>query len=98
MTALLDVKHVTKIFGHGASATVAVDDFSLSISSDVPSFTTVAGESGSGKTTLARLLLGFISPTRGEVLYRGKNLGTMSGKDWHAFRHEVQAIFQGPFE
>src|SRR5262245_880633 len=98
MTALLDVKHVTKIFGHGSGATVALDNFSLSISSDAPSFITVAGESGSGKTTLARLLLGFMSPTRGEVLYRGKNLETMSSKDWHAFRHEVQAIFQDPFE
>jgi peptide/nickel transport system ATP-binding protein len=86
------------VFGHGAGATLALDDFSLSLSGEVPSFTTVAGESGSGKTTLARLLLGFMSPTRGEVLYRGKNLARMSGKEWHAFRHEVQAIFQDPFE
>ena len=56
MTALLDVKHVTKIFGHGSGATVALDNFSLSISSDAPSFITVAGESGSGKTTLARVI------------------------------------------
>jgi oligopeptide/dipeptide ABC transporter ATP-binding protein len=98
MTALLDVKQVTKTFGHGSDATVALDNFSLSISSDAPSFITVAGESGSGKTTLARLILGFMSPTTGEVLYRGKNLERMSSKDWHAFRHEVQAIFQDPFE
>jgi peptide/nickel transport system ATP-binding protein len=98
MTALLEAQNVTKIFGHGATATVALEDFSLSIRDDVPSFTAVAGESGSGKTTLARLLLGFTSPTKGDVLYRGKSLGKMSGKEWHAFRHEVQAIFQDPFE
>src|SRR5262249_42509687 len=51
----------------------------------------------SGKTTLARLLLGFVEPTSGEVMYRGKNLWKMSSKDWLAFRHEVQAIFQDPF-
>ena len=98
MTALLEIKQVTKIFGHGQSATTALDDFSLSINGEVPSFTTIAGESGSGKTTLARLLLGFMAPTRGEVLYRGKNLAKMSGKERHMFRHEVQAIFQDPFE
>ncbi len=53
---------------------------------------------GSGKTTLARLLLGFAQPTSGDVLYRGKNLWRLSGKEWHQFRHEVQAIFQDPFE
>jgi oligopeptide/dipeptide ABC transporter ATP-binding protein len=97
MTALLELKHVTKVFGHGPTATVALDDFSLAISSEVPSFTTVAGESGSGKTTLARLLLGFTAPTSGEVLYRGKDLAKLSPGGWHTFRHEVQAIFQDPF-
>ncbi len=93
MTPLLEVKNATKIFGSGANETVALANFSLSVSTDQPSFTAIAGESGSGKTTLARLLLGFAQPTSGEVLYRGKNLQKMSGADWLAFRHEVQAIF-----
>jgi oligopeptide/dipeptide ABC transporter ATP-binding protein len=97
MAPLLELRGVSKVFGSGASRNVALDDFSLAISGDVPSFTAVAGESGSGKTTLARLLLGFAEPTSGEVLYRGKNLWKMSSKDWLAFRHEVQAVFQDPF-
>ena len=36
-----------------------------------PSITAVVGESGSGKTTLARLLLGLIAPTSGQVLLPG---------------------------
>ena len=40
----------------------AVDDFSISISSDPPSILALVGESGSGKTTLARLLLGVAEP------------------------------------
>jgi peptide/nickel transport system ATP-binding protein len=68
------------------------------VGNDVPSFTTIAGASGSGKTTLARLLLGFTQPTSGEIRYRGNNLWKMARGDWLEFRHEVQAIFQDPFE
>ncbi|MBM4467763.1 MAG: ABC transporter ATP-binding protein, partial [Chloroflexi bacterium] len=35
---------------------------------------------------------------RGEVLYQGKNLRRLSRTEWHAFRRDVQAIFQDPFE
>ncbi len=60
--------------------------------------TAIAGESGSGKTTLARMMLGFIPPSRGQVLYRGKDLATMSGGERRQFRREVQPVFQDPFE
>lgn len=98
MTALLEAKGVSRVFGSGPNANVALDRFSLTVGADVPSFTTIAGESGSGKTTLARLLLGFTQPTSGEIFYRGKNLWRMARGDWMEFRHEVQAIFQDPFE
>src|SRR5579885_1208557 len=98
MSALIDLKNVTKIYGSGQQATVALVNFSLTITDDAPFFRTIAGESGSGKTTLARLLLGFAQPTSGEVFYRGKNLWKMSSSDWRHFRQEVQAIFQDPFE
>jgi peptide/nickel transport system ATP-binding protein len=98
MTPLLEVRDARKIFGSGARTTVALDTVSLSISGDVAAFVTVAGESGSGKTTLARLLLGFIQPTSGVVLYQGKSLAQLSTKERLAFRRDVQAIFQDPFE
>jgi len=47
---------------------------------------------------LARLLLGLVTPTRGQVLYRGRDLQTMGAPDWKAFRHDVQVIFQDPYE
>jgi peptide/nickel transport system ATP-binding protein len=101
MTTLLEARHVTKIFGGGLferNASVALEDFSISIDTDRPSITAVVGESGSGKTTLARLLLGLVTPTRGHVLYRGQDLQHISHAAWRSFRHDVQAIFQDPYE
>ncbi|MCX6047457.1 MAG: ABC transporter ATP-binding protein [Chloroflexi bacterium] len=101
MTALLEARHVTKRFGGGLfdrTSTVALDDFSMTIAGDAPSITAIVGESGSGKTTLARLLLGVTSPTEGSVLYKGKDLRSLSGDESRGFLNDVQVIFQDPFE
>jgi peptide/nickel transport system ATP-binding protein len=101
MTPLLEIRHATKAFSHGLLGrhqNVALEDFSLVIDADQRAITAVVGESGSGKTTLARLLLGLIAPTKGEVLYQGKNLQTLTGEERRAFRRDVQVIFQDPFE
>jgi peptide/nickel transport system ATP-binding protein len=101
MTPLLEARQVTKIFAGGIldrHSTMALEDFSLALDSAQPSITAVVGESGSGKTTLARLLLGLVTPTRGQVLYQGLDLRTMSHADWRAFRRDVQVIFQDPYE
>src|SRR5437870_6338322 len=101
MTALLEARHLTKVFGGGLFAghkTLALRDFSLRVEAEPPSITAIVGESGSGKTTLARLLLGMIAPTTGEVLYRGKTLPSMSSAERRAFRRDVQVIFQDPYD
>ncbi len=101
MTALLEARHVSKVFGAGLvhkTQTVALRDFSFRISGETPSVTAIVGESGSGKTTLVRLLLGLIAPTSGEVLYRGKDLQHLSAPDRRSYLGDVQAIFQDPFE
>ena len=101
MTALLEVRNATKVFGGGLmskSQTVALEDFSFRISGERPSITAIVGESGSGKTTLVRLLLGLADPTEGAVLYKGRDLRGLGGEDRTAFLRDVQAIFQDPFE
>jgi oligopeptide/dipeptide ABC transporter ATP-binding protein len=101
MTTLLEARYLTKVFGGGVfdrRTTVALENFSIAIDSDRPSITAVVGESGSGKTTLARLLLGLVTPTRGQVLYQGRDLKTMGAPERKAFRHDVQVIFQDPYE
>jgi peptide/nickel transport system ATP-binding protein len=53
----------------------------------------IVGESGCGKSTLARLLLGLLPPTGGEVRFMGGLLHTQ-GK---ALRRDLQVIFQDPY-
>ncbi len=99
MTALIEMENVTQVFGTGKKRTVALEDFSFSIDDAAPAFTAVVGESGSGKTTLARILLGFQTPTSGAVRYRGDDLTSHAdARTQLAFRKEVQAVFQDPFE
>ncbi|MGI9145198.1 MAG: ABC transporter ATP-binding protein [Chloroflexota bacterium] len=101
MSTLLEAHQVSKIFGGGLfdkRVTVALDDFSFSIESDPPRITAIVGESGSGKTTLARLLLGLVSPTTGQVLYNGTDLHKLAKQERRAFLRDVQMIFQDPYE
>jgi peptide/nickel transport system ATP-binding protein len=100
MANLLELNGVSKVYQRGlinTQATVALQNVSLQLKEEEPTILTVAGESGSGKTTLAMLLLGFITPTTGEILYRGKNIVSLAGEDRLAYRREVQAVFQDPF-
>ncbi|WP_421758763.1 ABC transporter ATP-binding protein [Devosia sp.] len=94
MSALIELKSITKTYG----SFVALDDVTLTLSDSQPSMTAIAGESGSGKTTLARMMLGFIDPSKGDVLYRGKSVATMTDTERRQFRREVQPVFQDPFE
>jgi oligopeptide/dipeptide ABC transporter ATP-binding protein len=102
MTALIEARHLTKVFGggliHRSNSLVALDDLSLTIEEAPPTITTIVGESGSGKTTFARLILGLTAPTYGQVCYRGVDLRKLDRNQRRQFRREVQVIFQDPYE
>lgn len=100
MADLLEFKNVTRVYSSGLltkKSTTALDNISLKLTVEEPSIIAVAGESGSGKTTLAMLLLGFISPTSGQILYKGEDIRQLRGAERMTFRREVQAVFQDPF-
>ena len=71
---------------------VAVDDVSFAVPAG--SVLGVVGESGCGKSTLARLILGLLEPTGGDVLVDGQRLG---GMDRRARARLIQPVFQDPF-
>jgi peptide/nickel transport system ATP-binding protein len=54
----------------------------------------VVGESGCGKSTLARLIMGLLPPTSGEVLVDGKSLARMDRRERARL---IQPVFQDPF-
>ncbi len=95
--AILEARHLTKAFairGRREQLT-AVDDVSFSIR---PGTTTaIVGESGSGKTTVARMALGLVTPTSGEVTVAGEPVGTARGAQRRAIRRAMQPVFQDPY-
>ncbi len=84
---MIEVKHVTKRFGEGASAVTALGDVSLEIPEG--SFFTLLGPSGCGKTTLLRLIAGFELPTEGEIALDGQSIGHLAPND-----RPVNTVFQ----
>jgi ABC-type glutathione transport system ATPase component len=80
------------IFGSERIATTALDDVSLEIL--LGKTLALVGPSGSGKSSLARCLVLLERPTSGEILYRGKNLLTVTSDELKKARREIHLIFQ----
>ncbi len=94
-TLYLSTTGLTKVFGIGRQKTVAVDHVDIDLyQGEVVS---IVGESGSGKTTLAKMLLGLINYTEGEIYFQGKKRDIRSHKKRKEYWRNIQAIFQDPF-
>jgi len=98
MSALLETREVGRTFRVGggmlqpAKTLRAVNGVTLHVASG--EILGLVGESGCGKTTLARMLLGLLEPSDGEILFDGKPLYAMSRL---ARARRVQPIFQDPY-
>ena len=83
----VEAKNVTKTFGAGPDAVVALDDVTVTIRQN--EFFTLLGPSGCGKTTLLRLIAGFEMPTAGSILLEGQEVAHLP-----PFRRPVNTVFQ----
>ena len=54
----------------------------------------IIGQSGSGKTVLMKNIVGLLDPTKGEVLYDGRNFVAMTKREKVLLRREMGMIFQ----
>jgi putative ABC transport system ATP-binding protein len=91
---LIELKAVTKVYGRGEAAMRALGGINLAIGSG--EFAAVMGPSGSGKSTCMNILGCLDTPTSGEFLFEGVNVGNLS-RDQRALlrRNYVGFVFQG---
>ncbi|MDE2778935.1 MAG: ATP-binding cassette domain-containing protein [Chloroflexota bacterium] len=57
----------------------------------------VVGESGCGKTTTSKLVLTQEAPTSGSLIFKGKDVAQLRGRELKEYRQAVQVVFQDPF-
>jgi phosphonate transport system ATP-binding protein len=85
---LLEARNVTRIFGTKS----AVDNVSFAIPK--AGFIGIIGRSGAGKSTFLRMMNRLTDATSGELLFEGRNILTLQGKEMRAWQGQCAMIFQ----
>jgi len=100
--ALLEVQDLYKWFpikggllGRTRDYVKAVDGATLSV--EKGETLGVVGESGCGKTTLGRTVLKLTEPTKGRILFDGKDISRLKGRKAKPLRKRMQIVFQDPY-
>ena len=92
---LLETRSLTKYFNVPNGKLHAVDNINISI--EQGKTLGVVGESGCGKSTLGRTILQLLPPTSGDILFEGKSIVGLKGKELMDVRRKMQIIFQDPY-
>ena len=88
MAGIIDIKDVSFI----AQNRLIVRNFSLQL--EEGKTTALVGPSGSGKSTILKLSAGLLVPTRGEIVYKEKDVHSMNRQETLDFRREASMVFQ----
>jgi putative ABC transport system ATP-binding protein len=91
--SILEVRNLTKVYGEGHSQVVALENVSLDL--ERGQMLAVLGPSGSGKTTLLSIIAGLLTPTSGEVLINGEQIGIKNARTAATYRRaHIGIVFQ----
>lgn len=97
---ILDVKDLKKSF-YSRKGLFGKDEFQAvkGVSFQLAKGKTLGlvGESGSGKTTIGLLLMRLQEATGGQALFEGKDILSMSEKEFNQYQRKIQIIFQNPY-
>jgi putative ABC transport system ATP-binding protein len=89
---VLSLQNVTRSYGE-AETVLALDNVSIDIAPGER--VAIMGPSGSGKSTLLNIMCGLDSPTKGKVIFDGRDLVAMSDNERTLLRrHKIGMIFQ----
>ena len=86
---MISFQNITKV--HDVDE-VTLDGVSFDI--EKGEFVSLVGKSGAGKTTLLRFLLREDAPTKGRVLFQGKNVQALTKKELPELRRKIGTVFQ----
>lgn len=90
---MIQVEHISKIYGKGENEVKALDDISFSV--EKGEFIAITGPSGSGKSTLLHILGGVDQPTSGKVYFDDIDVYAQKEDKLAIFRRrEVGLIYQ----
>jgi putative ABC transport system ATP-binding protein len=90
---LIQVEHLTRVIGPQDRSTLILDDVSFCVPAQ--SLFAINGPSGSGKSTILNMLTGIDRPTRGRVLFAGRELRAMGEDELARWRgRHVGIVFQ----
>ncbi len=93
MSVLIECRGLTREYRKGGQVIRPLDGLDLAVPRG--DFLALMGPSGSGKTTLLNLIAGIDSPTRGELIVDGADIGTLSRRRLAAWRaRHVGYVFQ----
>jgi peptide/nickel transport system ATP-binding protein len=95
VTPLIELRNVSKYFGHGRERVTAVDDVSLSV--ERGEIVCLVGESGCGKSTTGRMAAGLLPISDGQVLFNGQDIAQMDREAYQEYRRAVQIVHQDPY-
>ncbi len=86
MAPVIQTHSISKVYRSGNSEVRAVDNVTISIQAG--DFVGLVGPSGSGKTTMLAMLAALLTPTEGQALVDGQDLGGMNESERVKFRRE----------